>query len=177
MRVRQDRTVTGFTGRPRPTLRQGGEVDACLELVRLAEIESAGDPPPKKFVRALALNGAGVRGGIAGVFDLARGGRNIFSGGGFRLLFTDGTSGQVRHFCGVLGACAVLGPLSTRWVSIVIRHDSPRSADGHLTDAAVELYRSLMAGSVSVQQASTWIHDNVCANPITRPAPRSSPSD
>lgn len=134
-----------------------------MELVKLAAVEAAYDPSPKAFVHALALNGAGVRPGIGGIFALARGGRNTLSGGGFRALYDDGTRGQVRHFCGVLGACALLGPHVTRWISVVVRRDSPYSADGHLTDAAVRLYRSLTTGSVPVQEASGWIHDNVCA--------------
>lgn len=104
-------------------------MDSCPALVRLAEIEGERGLSPKAFVRALALNGAGVRQGLKGTFDLMKGATNIFLGGGFRPLYSDGTSGQVRHFCGVLGACGRIGPSLTRLLSIVVRHDSPRSAD------------------------------------------------
>jgi hypothetical protein len=139
-------------------------VAGCWALVRLAETEGAHGVPRKAFLRALALHGAGVRPGILGFVDLMRGGRDTLRGSGFRQEYSDGSNGQVRHFCGVLGSCALLGYRATRWLSIVIRHDSPQSADGRLTEAAIALYRSLMDGSVSVEDTAVWIRDHICAS-------------
>ncbi|RLV48120.1 hypothetical protein D9V37_18755 [Nocardioides mangrovicus] len=135
--------------------------DACSGLVGLAERCAAGDPAPHVFLRRLARGGAGVRPLPLGVLDLARGGRNLVRGRGFRAVYDDGSAGQVRHFCGVARACQLLGVTATRWL---MEHsgDATSSPDGQLTEAAIVFVRDLRSGRLPVAGAAAWIDQRLC---------------
>jgi hypothetical protein len=137
--------------------------DACSGLVSLAERLARTETRPHGFVRELAREGAGIRTGPLALVDLARGGRNPVRGGGFRTEYSDGSGLQVRHFCGVARATTLIGPTATRWLMVHVGHDRLDSADGRLTEAAIEMVALLRAGRLPLESAAGWIDRQVCA--------------
>lgn len=96
------------------------------------------------------------------VVDLARGGSNVIPGGGVKRRFDDKTDGQIRHFAGIATASARIGPRLARSLSITVLKDPPTSADGRLSDAAVEFASSLLSGELPLDRASNWIAETLC---------------
>lgn len=137
------------------------DVDACSQLVALAERLAVSDPTPAAFLRALGREGAGIRGGPLALLDLGRGGRNRIVGGGFRPVYGDGSGGQVRHFCGVARAVQLLGPRAARWL-MERSGDATESPDGQLTEAAIVFVAGLRSGRVPVSDAAGWIRERLC---------------
>ncbi|WP_193047939.1 hypothetical protein [Mycolicibacterium baixiangningiae] len=136
--------------------------DACARIVALAKRQGAQHSDPRAFLMAFGRQGAGIRGGVLGVWDLARGGRDVLSGGGFNGEFDDGSGGQARHFCGIIVSACWFGRRLTRFVSVLIRRDRHDSADGRLSDAALDFVRLVRAGEVSVDAAHVWIAAQLC---------------
>jgi hypothetical protein len=137
-------------------------MDACAELVavvgRLAEETSH----PRRLLLRLGTAAAAIRTGPLGLLDLARGGRNLFPGGGVQRSLDDGTGGQIRHFAGIATAAARIGATPARWLSIIVGRDSPSSADGRLTDLAVSFARQLLSGELATKDAAAWVESNLC---------------
>jgi len=145
------------------------EPDACAHLVALLEGLASVERSPRRFLAALGRQAAGIRPGPAGLLDLGTGGRNVFRGRGFKGRFDDATDGQVRHFAGIAVATAILGPRLTRWTSVHVGRDQPSSADGELTEAAIEFATRILSRSLPVASAPGWVLDVVCAAGATKP--------
>jgi hypothetical protein len=137
-------------------------VDACSELVALAERLAARNDDPRRFVSALAAEAGGIRPGVLGFVDLARGGRNRLSGEGFRRKFDDGTEGQARHFAGICAATLRLGPRAARVLAVRVLRDDPASADGRLTDAAIRFTTNVVDGTLPIEETGPWIRRTIC---------------
>lgn len=133
------------------------EVPAVERLARIADKLGRKHLSPRRFLRALAWNCAGIRLTPAGYLDLATGGRNRFTGRGFRPRFDDDTDGQVRHFAGTAVAPIMLGERLARWSSEAVLRDSPDSADGRLSEAAFDFARQLRRGELATEEAGDWI--------------------
>lgn len=110
----------------------------------------------------LGTDAAGIRRGALAVADLARGGSNLIPGGGVKRHYDDETDGQIRHFAGIATASARIGPRLARTLSLTVLRDPPTSADGRLTDAAVEFSRQLLSGELPLADASGWIARRLC---------------
>lgn len=147
--------------RPCGTLEEMSEPTAVERLARIADRLGERDLPPRRFLRALAWNCAGVRLGPLGYLDLASGGRNRFSGRGFRRRFDDDTDGQVRHFAGSAVAPQLLGERLARLSVTHILRDGPDSADGLLSEAAIDFSKQLRAGALSTSDAGEWIRERL----------------
>ncbi|MFD1714007.1 hypothetical protein ACFSBZ_05950 [Amnibacterium flavum] len=139
------------------------EVTAVERMARVADRLAARELAPRPFLRAFAWNCARIRPGLLGYRDLATGGRNRFTGSGFRAEFDDGTRGQVRHFAGVAVAPVLLGERLAAWSSRHVLRDPAGSADGRLSDAALEFSRLLREGRLSPDDAGNWIRDHLAA--------------
>jgi hypothetical protein len=136
--------------------------NGCGRIVALAKREGQRHSDPRAFLLAFGRKGAGIRTGLCGVWDLGRGGRDVLRGGGFKEEFDDGSGGQPRHFCGIVVSACWFGRHMTRIVSVLIRHDRPDSADGRLSDAALEFVRNVRTGEVSVAAAHIWLAARLC---------------
>lgn len=154
--ARRDRPLQGIEDEGRAPR------DACAELVALAAAQAASGIGARDFVGRLGTLGAGIRPGPRGFVDLATGGGNPLPGRGFRPELDDGTDGQIRHFCGIAEACCRLGPGLARWLSVHLGRDSPASADGRLTDVAVDFVRRLRGGELAVADAPAWLREALC---------------
>ena len=117
---------------------------------------------PTTFIRALGRAAAGIHTDSRALLDLARGGRDVLIGGGFRSAFSDGTPGQARHFAGIAVAASYGGGDSTRALSISARRDPPNSADGRLTDEAIAFEGALRRGELTTDVAGDWILARIC---------------
>jgi hypothetical protein len=155
--------------------------NACADLARTAQ-EIAAETPEisaRDFLLELGWRVAGIEPGVEGFIDLARGGENIISGGGFQPEFDDGTSGQARHFAGIATAVAKLGSRFTTWAGERALRDSPDSADGRLSEAAITFARALLDGDLPVADADEWIETHLClaaaSNPNKRVSDRPGP--
>lgn len=135
---------------------------ACerLALVAAGLGEKTGEPG--RLLRRLGRVAAGIHDPPRAFVDLARGGIDLIPGAGFRDRFDDGTDGQARHFAGVAVATSYGGARQARLVSIFVREDSPSSADGQLTDAAIEFARLLRGGELAAADAGDWILAKLC---------------
>lgn len=105
---------------------------------------------------------AGIRPPPRGLFDLARGGRNLFPGRGFRGRYDDGSTGQARHFTGIVVATTYGGGDPTRWISEHLRLDSAGAPDGLLTDEGIAFATGVLGGRIALDASSDWIRDNLC---------------
>jgi hypothetical protein len=138
-------------------------MDACGELVKVADRIATETSSPREFLQLLGRDAAQIRRGLPGFFDLATGGGNVLKGSGFRRRLDDGTDGQARHFAGIAASAGRVGPRFTRFLSVTVGGDKPTSADGRLTDKAVTFSRQLLRGDLAIQDAGAWIEKHVCA--------------
>jgi hypothetical protein len=138
--------------------------NACNALAALAdEIASTSlDATPKSFILALGERAAGIDLGLEGYIDLMRGGENSLPGRGFRGEFDDSTDWQVRHFAGAAAATALFGADATRWLTANVLRDAPGTADGRLTEAAIEFSTLLLNGELPLEDASQWMLEKLC---------------
>jgi hypothetical protein len=136
-------------------------MDACTALAdsidRLAERGHANG----RFLRELG-RAAGVRRGPLWMTDAASGGRNRIRGRGFRPAVDDDTDGQARHFAGTVAVAARLGGVVTRWLFVHVLRDGPDSADGRLSEEAIEFVRLVRSGELSQADASGWVQSRMC---------------
>jgi hypothetical protein len=148
------------TDRPLTRLEEDGT--ACERLAGLATALGGREPTPDGFLRALGLAAAGIRPPPRALADLARGGRDLIPGGGFREAYSDGTTGQVRHFAGLVVASTYGGAAATRLASVFLRRDPVRSADGRLSEQAFEFASLVSSGKLPLDQTGAWILENIC---------------
>ena len=135
---------------------------ACQRLAGLAANLAVRDRIAERFLIDLGQQGAGIRPGRFALIDLARDGRNIILGRGFKREFDDGTRGQVRHFVGVTRASMFGGSALTRWISENLRRDPAGSPDGRLADEGIDFAQALLAGRLELSEASEWIRATLC---------------
>jgi hypothetical protein len=117
-----------------------------------------------EFLVELGSRVAGIGRGRWAVLKLVLGGRNRLKGGGFRPELRDHSAGQTRHFAGIARAVTVFGAERTRWISVHVRRDAPDSADGRLSDLAIEFATGVLDGSTQPARAGEWIRQNVCGS-------------
>ncbi len=138
-------------------------MDACSDLVDASTRIASRAPTPRRFLIDLGAEVGGVRRGLFWMLDAATGGSNRVSGRGFRRHLDDGTNGQARHFAGIVAVSARIGPRLTRWLSIHAGRDAPDSADGRLTEVALEFARAIRNGELALGDSGGWIRAHVCA--------------
>jgi hypothetical protein len=148
------------TDRPLAELDEDGT--ACERLAGLANALGGRESTPGGFLRALGLAAAGIRPPPRALADLARGGRDLIAGGGFRPAYSDGSAGQVRHFAGVAVASDYGGAAATRLASVFLRRDPVGSADGRLSERALDFASLVESGKLPLEQAGAWILENIC---------------
>jgi hypothetical protein len=148
------------TDRPLAELEENGT--ACERLAGRAAALGGRERTPAGFLRALGLAAAGIRPPPQALADLAGGGRDLIPGGGFRAVYSDGTAGQVRHFAGVVAASTYGGAAATRLGSVFLRGDPVRSADGRLSERALDFASLVTSGELPLEQTGPWILLNVC---------------
>ncbi len=145
----------------------GETTNACEEFAALVDRLAAEGPSPRELMERIGQDGARIRTGPAGLMDLARGGRNMISGKGFRADLDDGTDGQVRHFAGIVASVGRVGGSMTRIVSEKVRKDPAESPDGRLSEAAIAFSGLLLSGQLAVAEAGAWVRQNLGA-PVTQ---------
>ncbi|MFF1877129.1 hypothetical protein [Leifsonia sp. NPDC058230] len=137
-------------------------MDACSELADAATRLAATATSPRTFLVEFGRVAAGVRRGPLWMLDAGKGGRNHFSGRGFRRPVDDDTDGQARHFAGIVAVSARVGTRLTRILSIAVGGDKPTSADGRLTDQALEFTRLVRSGRLAPGDSGDWIRARLC---------------
>ncbi|MGR2751870.1 hypothetical protein [Agromyces arachidis] len=136
-------------------------MDACAALAESIDRLAARGHSDRRFLRELG-RAAGVRRGPMWLFDAASGGRNRIRGRGFRPAVDDDTEGQARHFAGTVAVAARLGGPVTRWLTVHVLRDGPESADGRLSEEAIEFARLVRSGELPQADASSWVRDRLC---------------
>lgn len=139
--------------------------NACEELAARVDAIAAQVDRPAQLLRRLGRDAAGIREAPRALLDLARGGRNVIPGRGFRDSYDDGTAGQVRHFAGIAVAASYGGAQATRLISIFARRDPLESPDGRLTERGIEFAGALARGKLELDRAGEWILERLCASP------------
>jgi hypothetical protein len=138
---------------------------ACQEMARAAETIAVEHPGlgGHDFLVELGSRVAGIGRGRLAVVGLLLGGRSRLRGGGFRPELRDHSAGQTRHFAGIARGVTVLGADRTRWISVHVRRDAPDSADGRLTELAIEFATGVLDGGLGLDGTGDWIREHVCA--------------
>jgi hypothetical protein len=136
-------------------------MDACAALAESIDRLAQRGYPAGRFLKELG-RAAGVRRGVFWLTDAASGGRNRIRGRGFRPAIDDDTEGQARHFAGTVAVAARLGGGVTRWLVVHILRDPPGSADGRLSDEAIEFVRQVRSGELAQADAAGWVRDRLC---------------
>jgi hypothetical protein len=136
--------------------------NGCAQLADACSRVAARTSSPREFLRRLGHEVAGVRRGVFWPLDAGRGGSNRIRGRGFRRHVDDGTEGQARHFAGIVAVAARVGPRVTRWLSIHVGRDAPESADGQLTDHALDFVRLVRSGELVTTDADEWVRRTIC---------------
>ncbi|GGF17484.1 hypothetical protein [Subtercola lobariae] len=139
-------------------------IDACAALCELAGRLAVGADQARPFLITFAHESAGIAPGPFWFVSAATGGRNLLPGRGFRPELDDGSRGQARHFGGIVASVAHLGPRATRSLSVHVRRDAPHSADGRLTDEAIEFATLVLAGELLPANASAWLARRLCGS-------------
>ncbi|MEJ3404809.1 hypothetical protein WDJ51_08695 [Rathayibacter sp. YIM 133350] len=150
-------------------------MDACTALAESIERLAQRGHSDRRFLKELG-RAAGVRRGILWVPDAATGGRNLLKGRGFRRRVDDDTSGQARHFAGMVAVTSRLGGRLTRWASIHVGRDAPDTADGRLTEDAIEFSRLVLSGELAQTDAADWVRGHLCAGGGTAASGGSGPT-
>jgi hypothetical protein len=151
---------------PGEDLLEDTEADtACERLAIVAAGLGLQTDDPNELLRKLGRRAAGIHDPPRAFVDLARGGQDLIPGAGFRNRYNDRTAGQARHFAGIAVATTYGSESQTRLISIFVRRDPANSADGRLTDAALEFARLLRRGELQTEDAGDWILAEVCRPP------------
>jgi hypothetical protein len=135
---------------------------ACERLAGLASELGRREASPRGFLRALGGEAAGIRPPPRALADLARGGRDLIPGRGFRAGYADGTNGQARHFAGLAVATTYGGTATTRLASVFLGRDPVDSPDGRLGERAFDFASLLSSGELPLEQSGAWILANLC---------------
>lgn len=139
-------------------------MDACARLAESIDRLAERGHSSGRFLRELG-RAAGVRRGPLWLADAATGGRNRIRGRGFHPAVDDDTDGQARHFAGTVAVAARLGGPITRWLTTVVIRDPPESADGRLSDEAIEFVRLVRSGELPQTDAAGWVRERLCRAP------------
>jgi hypothetical protein len=139
-------------------------MDACARLAESIDRLAERGHSSGRFLRELG-RAAGVRRGPLWLTDAATGGRNRIRGRGFHPAVDDDTDGQARHFAGTVAVAARLGGPITRWLTTVVLRDPPESADGRLSDEAIEFVRLVRSGELAQADAADWVRERLCHAP------------
>jgi hypothetical protein len=136
-------------------------MDACAALAEsIARLAERGHSN-RRFLKELG-RAAGVRRGPLWLTDAATGGSNRLRGRGFRAAVDDATEGQARHFAGTVAVAARFGGRLTRWLSVAVLRDAPDTADGRLSDEAIEFARLISSGELAQSDAADWVRRRLC---------------
>ena len=136
-------------------------MDACTALAESIDRLAERGHSSRRFLKELG-RAAGVRRGPLWLVDAASGGRNRIRGRGFHDTLDDDSDGQARHFAGTVAVAARLGGGITRWLTVHVLRDAPDSADGRLSDEAIEFVRLVRSGELSQPDAAGWVRDRLC---------------
>lgn len=139
-------------------------MDACARLAESIDRLAERGHSSGRFLRELG-RAAGVRRGPLWLTDAATGGRNRIRGRGFHPAVDDDTDGQARHFAGTVAVAARLGGPITRWLTTVVLRDPPESADGRLSNEAIEFVRLVRSGELAQAVAADWVRERLCHAP------------
>lgn len=136
-------------------------MDACAALAESIDRLAERGHSNRRFLKELGRVG-GVRRGPLWLTDAASGGRNRLRGRGFRAQVDDATDGQARHFAGTVAVATRVGGRMTRWLSTVVLRDAPDTADGRLSDEAIEFVRLVRSGELAQADAAGWVRRRLC---------------
>jgi hypothetical protein len=136
-------------------------MDGCAALAESIDRLAALEYTDRRFLRELG-RAAGVRRGPLWLIDAASGGRNRLRGRGFHPAVDDDSDGQARHFAGTVAVAARLGGPITRWLTTHVLRDPPGSADGKLSDEAIEFVRLVRSRDLAQADAAEWVRDRLC---------------
>ena len=152
-------------------------MDACAALAESIDRLAERGHSNRRFLKELGRVG-GVRRGPLWLTDAASGGSNRLRGRGFRAQVDDATDGQARHFAGTVAVAARLGGRVTRWLSVAVAtrvggrmtrwlstavlRDAPDTADGRLSDEAIEFVRLVRSGELAQADAAGWVRRRLC---------------
>lgn len=136
-------------------------MDACAALAESIDRLATRGYRNRRFLRELG-RAAGVRRGPIWVADAASGGRNRIRGRGFHPVVDDDTEGQARHFAGTVAVAARVGGPITRWLTVHVLRDGPDTADGRLSEAAIEFARLIRSGELRQSDAAGWVRHRLC---------------
>jgi hypothetical protein len=136
-------------------------MDACAALAESIDRLAERGHSNRRFLKELGRLG-GVRRGPLWLTDAASGGSNRLRGRGFRPPVDDATDGQARHFAGTVAVATRVGGRMTRWLSTVVLRDAPDTADGRLTDEAIEFVRLVRSGELAQADAAGWVRRRLC---------------
>lgn len=139
-------------------------MDACARLAESIDRLAGRGHSSGRFLKELG-RAAGVRRGPLWLTDAATGGRNRIRGRGFHPAVDDDTDGQARHFAGTVAVAARLGGPITRWLVVHVLRDPLDSADGRLSDEAIEFVRLVRSGGLAQADAADWVRDRLCHAP------------
>jgi hypothetical protein len=137
---------------------------ACRQAAGIAAGLALQDPVlgSAEFLRGFGRQVAGIRPPPRAYGDLARGGSNQIPGKGFLAPYDDGTTGQARHFAGIVAAVTYGGGQATRLISIFARDDALESPDGQLTEEGIDFAEAVQSGDLELDETPGWILDNLC---------------
>lgn len=136
-------------------------MDACAALAESIDRLAERGHSNRRFLKELGRVG-GVRRGPLWLTDAASGGSNRLRGRGFRAQVDDATDGQARHFAGTVAVATRVGGRMTRWLSTVVLRDAPDTADGRLSDEAIEFVRLVRSGELAQADAAGWVRRRLC---------------
>ena len=139
-------------------------MDACTALAESIDRLAQRGYSSRRFLTELG-RAAGVRRGPLWLTDAASGGRNRLRGRGFHRALDDHTDGQARHFAGTVAVAARLGGRVTRWLTVHVLRDPADSADGRLSDEAIEFVRLVRSGELAQADAAGWVRRRLCHDP------------
>ena len=139
-------------------------MDACAALAESIDRLAARGYSSRRFLKELG-RAAGVRRGPLWLFDAASGGRDRLHGRGFHPAVDDHTDGQARHFAGTVAVAARLGSALTRWLTLHVLRDGPDTADGRLSDEAIEFVRLVRSAELPQADAAGWVRERLCHAP------------
>jgi len=136
-------------------------MDACAALAESIDRLAERGHSNRRFLKELGRVG-GVRRGPLWLTDAASGGSNRLRGRGFRAQVDDTTDGQARHFAGTVAVATRVGGRMTRWLSTAVLRDAPDTADGRLSDEAIEFVRLVRSGELAQADAAGWVRRRLC---------------
>jgi len=139
-------------------------MDACAALAESIDRLAARGYSSRRFLKELGRV-AGVRRGPIWLFDAASGGRDRLRGRGFRRAVDDDTDGQARHFAGTVAVATRLGGSLTQWLTVHMLRDAPDTADGRLSEEAIEFVRLVRSGALTQADAAGWVRERLCHAP------------